>query len=116
MIERKDLMFLRHDENKKLSGFSYKVAEKDGKRENHLFDADWTKLEESGVWNMRVVLPKDKDSDSQVYNFCYKMPRDGLPIKLIAATGLKYYQLYLKEEIQRKSNFDFVLGELLRDM
>lgn len=119
MINRKDLMFLRHNEEKQLVGFSYEVIDKDSSPTNpeyHCFVADWTKCDGEGVWNMRVVLPRDRDADSNVYNFCYQMPRDGLPVELIAATGLKYYQLYLKEEIQRKSNFDFVLGELLRDM
>ena len=44
------------------------------------------------------------------------MPKSGLPLELIAATGLKYFQLYLKEEIQNKTNFDFALSELLRGM
>lgn len=119
MIKRKELTNLRHDDERCLIGFSYDVVDKDrspSDAERQCFSADWVKGVDEGVWNMRVVLPRDRDADSQVYNFCYQMPRDGLPVELIAATGLKYYQLYLKNEIQRKSNFDFVLGELLKDM
>lgn len=119
MLKRKDLLFTRHNSDRQLVGFSYDVVDKDrnpSDEKYHCFCADWTKGTGEGVWNMRVVLPRDRDRDNQVYNFCYQMPRDGLPVELIAATGLKYYQLYLKEEIQTKSNFDFVLGELLKDM
>ena len=44
------------------------------------------------------------------------MPKDNLPLELICATGLKYFQLYLKEEIQAKSNLDFELGDILTGM
>ena len=65
---------------------------------------------------MTIVLDRTRDADSQVYSFDYIMPKSGLPIGLIAATGLKYFQLYLKEEIQTKSGYDFALGEILRGM
>ncbi len=67
-------------------------------------------------WNMQVVLPRTRDKDSDVYNFSYIMPKSNLPLELIAATGLKYFQLYLKEEIQMKSNMDFVIGEITSGM
>ena len=59
---------------------------------------------------------KDQDADSQVYTFGYIMPKSNLPLELIAATGLKYFQLYLKEEIQTKSEYDFMLGDVLKGM
>ena len=67
-------------------------------------------------WNMRIIFGRTRDKDSEVYNFGYIMPRDGLPLELICATGLKYFQLYLKEEIQAKSNLDFMLGDTLQGM
>lgn len=109
-------MFLRHNDDKQLVGFSYDVVDHDGDKEHSYFIADWTKCDDIGVWNMRVVLMRTRDSDSQVYNIRYQMPRDGLPVELIAATGLKYFQLSLKEEIQTKSNIDFAIGELVKDM
>lgn len=119
MLKRKELSNLKHDDTRTLVGFSYDVVDKDRREsdpERLCFMADWVKGEQPGEWNMRVVLPRTRDADSQVYNFGYVMPREGLPVELIAATGLKYFQMYLKEEVQRKSNYDFVLGELLRDM
>ena len=67
-------------------------------------------------WNMQIVFGRTRDKDSEVYNFDYIMPRKGLPLALIAATGLKYFQLYLKQEVQEKSNIDFALGEILKGM
>ena len=118
MLKQKELFNLRH-EGRNCIGFSYQVVDKDRAptdSERNCFVADWTKGPEPGQWNMRVILDHTRDADSQVYNFGYIMPRENMDICFVAATGLKYFQLYLKQEIQRKSNFDFVLGELLKDM
>ena len=63
-------------------------------------------------WSMQVIIDRTRDKDSEVYNFGYIMPKSTIPLELIAATGLKYFQLYLKEEVQLKSNLDFALGEI----
>lgn len=67
-------------------------------------------------WNLQIIFNRTRDKDSEVYNFGYIMPRDGLPLELIAATGLKYFQLYIKDEVQAKSNLDFTLGDILVGM
>ena len=74
--------------------------------------------QETGLaeWNMQIVFGRTRDKDSEVYNFGYVMPREGLPLELIAATGLKYFQLHIKKEIQIKSNLDFELGDILQGM
>lgn len=71
---------------------------------------------QAGQWRMQVVFDRDRDKDSDVYNFWYIMPKDNLPLELIAATGLKYFQLKLKQEIQDKSNLDFLLGDITSGM
>ena len=67
-------------------------------------------------WHMRIIFSRTRDKDSEVYNFGYIMPKDDVSLELIAATGLRYFQLYLKEEIQMKSNIDFVIGEIISGM
>lgn len=67
-------------------------------------------------WQMRIVFDRTRDADSQVYTFGYVMPKSGLPLPLIAATGLRYFQLYLKEEIQTKQLIDFGIGEVVEGM
>ena len=74
------------------------------------------KLVNPTEWTMRIVFDRTRDKDSEVYNFGYIMPRDGLPLELIAATGLRYFQLHIKEEVQAKSNLDFELGNILQGM
>lgn len=68
------------------------------------------------VWNMMVVLKRTRDADSQVYNFSYQLPKSSMDLTMVAAIGLRYFQLYLKEEIQLKSNIDFTLGEVTNGM
>lgn len=67
-------------------------------------------------WNMQIIFGRMRNKDSEVYNFGYVMPKDNVPLELICATGLKYFQLHIKEEIQAKSNLDFELGEILQGM
>lgn len=68
------------------------------------------------MWEMQLVVPRTRDKDSEVYNFSYIMPKNNLPLELIAATGLKYFQLYLKGEVESKVALDFSLGEMLEGM
>ena len=68
------------------------------------------------VWNMMVVLKRTRDADSQVYNFSYQLPKSNMDLTMVAAIGLRYFQLYLKEEIQLKSSIDFALGEVTNGM
>ena len=67
-------------------------------------------------WNMMVVIKRTRDADSQVYNFGYIMPKENMDLTMVAAVGLKCFQLYLKEEVQMKSNMDFALGEITKGM
>lgn len=67
-------------------------------------------------WRMQILIDGTRDKDTEVYNFRYIMPRSNLPLEFIAATGLKYFQLYIKEEVQLKSNLDFELGNILQGM
>lgn len=68
------------------------------------------------VWSMMVVFKRTRDADSQVYNFGYQLPKDNMDLTMVAAIGLKYFQLYLKEEVQTKSMLDFALGEITNGM
>ena len=67
-------------------------------------------------WIMQVLFDRTRDKDSEVYHIDYIMPKSNLPLELVAATGLRYFQLYLKEEVQIKSNMDFELGNTLQGM
>ena len=72
--------------------------------------------DELSVWNMMVVIKRSRDADSQVYNFGYQLPKENMDLTMITAIGLKYFQMYLKKEIQEKMNMDFILGEITSGM
>lgn len=94
-------------------GFDYTLRDEKGKPQ---LEARFRLGEELNHWSMNIVLGRTRDADSQVYNFGYVMPKSGLPLELIAATGLKYFQLYIEEEVQTKISYDFMLGEVLKGM
>lgn len=98
---------------KQCVGFDY-IA-KNEKNETQ-FEARFRAGAEKNEWKMQVILDRTRDKDSDVYNFSYIVPKSGLPLELIAAIGLKYFQLYLKEEIESKVSHDFLLGEILKGM
>lgn len=98
---------------RKCVGFDYVHKNEKGELE---FEARFKKGAFEKDWTMQVVLDRTRDADSQVYKFSYIMPKDNVPLELIAATGLKFFQLYLKEEVQKKIEFDFALGDILKGM
>ena len=112
MITLKDLQN-RIYSGKQCIGFDYIV--KNEKNEAQ-FEARFRTGALTNEWKMQIVFDRTRDKDSEVYNFGYIMPRSGLPLELIAATGLKYFHLYLKEEIASKVSHDFLLGEILKGM
>lgn len=98
---------------KQCVGFDY-IARNE--KDEIQFEARFRIGSATNEWNMQIVFGRTRDKDSEVYNFGYIMPRSALPLELIAATGLKYYHLYLKEEIEQKVSYDFLLGEILKGM
>lgn len=115
MIKRKDLD-LHTNVGRQCVGFSYTLKNNEGKMLKAEFSATDYHSGQPKEWFMQIIFDRTRDADSQVYGFGYIMPRAGLPLELIAATGLKYFHLYLKEEVQTKSNIDFALGVELEGM
>lgn len=119
MLKLKELVNRVYD-GKDCVRFEYEVLDVDRTAtdpKRNCFVARYQKSkEDSKQWRMQVVLPRDRDCDSQVYTFDYVLPKEGMELVLIAAIGLKYFQMRIKEEIQQKSDWDFVLGALLKDM
>ena len=111
MIKQSDLVN-RMNYNGTCVDFDY-ILNVDGKRVRFRFYRDENELL---VWNMMVVIKRTRDADSQVYNFSYRLPKPGMNLTMVAAIGLKYFQLHLKEEVQLKSNLDFMLGEITNGM
>lgn len=112
------MLTLKDLENRVYNGkncvaFSYSVLNEKKERQ---FVARFETGKERNEWNMQIVLGRTRDADSQVYSFGYLMPMPGLPLTLIAATGLRYFQLHLKEELNTKTQYDFMLSDILKGM
>ena len=73
-------------------------------------------VENKTEWNMHIVFGRTRDKDSEVYNFGYVMPKEDLPLTLITATGLRFFQLHIQREVQEKSNLDFAISEIIKGM
>lgn len=82
-----------------------------------MFEANYRRNPSNPLeWTMRVVLPRTRDNDHQIYEFGYVLPKSGLALTLIAAMGLKFFQLRLQEEIQMKSDWNFTIGEVTKSV
>ena len=119
MITLKDLKNRVYN-GKNCIRFEYEIEYDVDVHEKEKLTANFIKQEHQfaqlNEWKMQIIKPRTRDKDSDVYYFGYVMPKENLPLELIAATGLRYFQLYLKEEIQIKSNIDFALGEIIKGM
>lgn len=101
-------------EDKTCIEFTYFLRDEKG---NKLQRFDFFRnAENMSQWNMRVVIERTRDADSQVYNFDYIIPSSKAPLNLVCAIGLRYFVLYLKEEIQTKSDYDFLISDVIRGM
>lgn len=81
--------------------------------QNKTICAVFKRVSETNTWKMSILLERTRDKDSEVYNFMYALPKDDVPLELVAAVGLRYFQLHIKEEVQTKSNMDFIIGEII---
>ena len=112
MLKLKDLTN-RQYVGKQCKAFEYELK---GEKDAKILAAKFEVGANENEWSMQIVLDRTRDADSQVYKFDYVMPRNNLPLELIAATGLKYFQLYLKSEIEQKVSYDFLIGEITKGM
>jgi len=117
MIELKDLQN-RVYENKDCIAFDYELLDSDEKREKKvIMEARFKRAkEEDKTWRLMVVFPRTEMSDSQVYFVVFQMPKSNMNLPLICATGLRFFQIKLKEEIQEKVIIDFEIGNITEGM
>ena len=113
MLRLKDLQN-RVYSGKQCAGFQVHVV--DDKHEEMLEATYKRHKDDDNTWSMQVLVPRTRDKDTEVYVFDYTMPKSNLPLELVAATGMRYFQLYLQQEIQTKSGWDFAIGELVEGM
>lgn len=69
-----------------------------------------------GCWGIFLYLDRDDIKDGEAYHVKYKLPTDSINLEMVAAIGIRYLQLKMKEEVQKKSEMDFQFGEMLVGM
>lgn len=92
-----------------------------GEREEQLLSATFTRIiHEFPVspllheeWNLNVTFPRTSSKDTEVINIGYIMPKNGMPLEMVASIGLRYYKEMLQEEVASKSVLDFAIGEVI---
>ena len=67
-------------------------------------------------WLLAVTVKPLQHKETENWYIYFVMPKAEMPLDLICATGLRYFQMYLKEDIQQKMNLDFLLGEATAGM
>lgn len=84
---------------------------------NELLRASFRRHDEDNIWwRMLIVLNGTDIAAPQVYVAQYSMPSKSMGITLVAATGLRYMQATLAEEVQAKCAIDFAIGEVTNGM
>lgn len=71
---------------------------------------------EKQLWLLTTRIARTEAADTQCYYIGYEMPRKDLPLELICATGLKYFQLQMQSEMQLRTNVDFSIGSVTEGM
>lgn len=113
MIEFKELQN-RVYSGKSCIGFDYVLQVENEKEIEFRFRRSLTNSLE---WQMQVVIDRmTMDCNDDIYRFGYVLPKEGIPLEMVAAIGLYSFQIVIKTEVQKKSNIDFALGDRLAGM
>ena len=112
MIKQSDLIN-RMNVNGVCVDFDY-ILEIDESRIRFRFTRDVN--ESINLWNMSVRLKRNSMKDSEVYDFNFEVPKLNMDLTMVTAIGLKYFQMYIKKEIELKTELDFVLGDITNGM
>ena len=115
-VELKEL-YNRSYIDKSCVAFDYQCLDLEDVNKQELFEARFRRsATDNKVWTMYVVLLRNKVADAQVYSVEYQLPKADMSLTMICAIGLKYFQLQLKDEIQRKVEMDIMIGRLTSEM
>lgn len=115
MIEFKDLEDRRY-EGRDCVAFTVRITElkEDG---TELLNVRFTRHKNNRkLWCLFCTLDKTRVKDTDVYAIQYEMPKENMNLELIAASGLRLLGMEIKEEIQKKSELDFIIGEATSGM
>lgn len=112
-IEEKDLK-QREYEDKECVAFVYDIVFGENE-ESRILRCFYHRVKEK-IWQLEVWDYCTANKSDVIYRWVYDMPKNNMSLKMICAFGLTRLQLQMKEEVQMKSEIDFTLSELLKDI
>lgn len=118
MIKLRELEHREYLE-KKCIYFEYKCKAKDESGNDQILFVSrfaFNGNDEIDSWVMQIILLQSGMRESQVYTKEFVMPRRNLDLTLICATGLRYFQNCLKEEMMKKMLMDFAITDFTEGM
>lgn len=54
--------------------------------------------------------------DSAVYEKIFAMPKSGMPLEMVVATGLTILKLHILEEVRYKEMLAYTIADIIKDM
>lgn len=67
-------------------------------------------------WCLWTQITMRDSNVTQLYKIDYSIPKDSMPLNLIAAFGLRLFVGVLQSEVQYKSILEFSISEAIKDM
>lgn len=102
MIELKDLVLRRYNQERKCVGFTYDLNLESGLIQSFIFNQLSSK-----VWKVETVF-----FDLDYKKLTFELPRENMDLIIIAAIGLNYFKMAIVNEIQEKQDIEFTIGEV----
>lgn len=113
MIEFKDLEDKRY-EGRDCVAFTVRIVDE---KQNEILKVSFNRHKNNHkLWIAFCTIGRTKVKDTDVYALQYEMPKENMNIELIAASGLRLLDMEIKEEIQKKIEVDFAIGEATSGM
>lgn len=114
-ITRKELINLRHNEDKECVGFEYELKIENEKGRIVPLSFYFKRLAEK-YWEVSMISKNNSFGELRAYSVEYIIPTNKMSLEMVAATGLRNIQALLQAEIQYKSIIDFCIGDTIASM
>lgn len=93
-------------------GFSYTLHDCES---SPIADMMYKLVDGCKEWEVSMVVRSKLYGHKRFYSIKYSMPKDRMPIEVIAESGMMHIQDEVKSEIAAKSVIDFSIGDVLSD-
>lgn len=117
-IKLKEIENRKYDGNEPVS-FEYTVKDLDGPHGETQEMRVWFEKVNAETYGMQTNNPCYKVFtfiDSMVYEKIFGMPKSGMPLEMVVATGLNLLRFTFQEEARYKEMLNYTIAEIVKDM